>query len=418
MNHLTNRFEGGYFSIKIGTASQSENAFVSAWNFYLTWSGRFIVNCFLFIFMDMDKWVYNICNTLVYLVFSWAMYALSIGKNEKFDIKIYLLQNLLLWYCLGAWGQCILWYCGSFQYLWAAFFYLLFLVPYRFQLDEVVKLSHLSTIGMFFLGIAAGCSGENAALAVFVGLFLYVLYKKNKKIPFELWEWIGIIGFSIGLVIQIASPGNRLRARHFDNLNNGIIEIIKHSLPEVFRMRGFIVPIIVFALLVLLHRKQDKVRRSFIAFAYMLIALVAHFSMLFSPFYPTRTAMPVICFGIIALSCLIKKIYCSDNAQANRIFKIAYLCFITPFPVSLYSAVKHSYLTLQSSERIIHHILSEKAKGNMDVVIETPLYPIDKHVANNISPMYSDPEKNMHFAKAFGVNSIKLTNDYDSTKPQ
>jgi hypothetical protein len=287
---------------------------------------------------------------------------------------------------------------------------------YRFQFDEVVKFNYPATMGMFFLGIAAGCSGENAAVAVLAALFLYVLYKRNKKIPFEPWELIGIIGFLIGFIALIACPGSYKRAQCFDIASKGILAIIKYNFSHIISLkeltRSSLIAIMLFVIILSSYWKQDKVRKSFVAFGCIFLAIIAHFSMLASPFSPVRSTMPSVCFCIIAICNLVKRINYSDSTLSNKLFKIACVCLILYFPKSLYSAIKDTYLTAQSSERIVKHILSERAKGNMDIVIEKPLRPQNIHTANNISPLWSDPEKNSDYAKAFDVNSIRVKDDY------
>jgi hypothetical protein len=396
--------------MKVGSCNK--NAFISTLDFYLCWSGRFVVNYLLFVFMKLDnKWIFNICNSFVYLVFSWSMYALAVGKNKNFDIKIYLFSNLLLWYFFASWGECILWFNGSFQYLWAAFFYLLFLVPYRFQLDGVIKFNCLTTIGMFFLGIAAGCSGENAVAAILIALSLYILYKRNKKIPFEPWELVGVVGFLIGFIVLIACPGSYVRAKHFDIAHNGIAEIIKYNFMHVIFQKAIINHILIimalFIGILLLYWRQDGVRKSFMAFGYVFLAFVAHFSMIASPIYPIRTTMPVVCFCIIAVCDLAKRIDYSGNTLRDKLFKAAYVCFILCFPKSLYLAIKDSYVTAQSSEKITEYILSEKAKGRTDIIVDIPVSPRNDHTTNNISSLWSDHEKNLAISRYFGVNFHK-----------
>jgi hypothetical protein len=73
----------------------------------------------------------------------------------------------------------------------------------------------------------------------------------------------------------------------------------------------------------------------------------------------------------------------------------------------MYNAIKDIYVTKQSSDEIIRYILLEKSKGNLNISIKTPLYPEDRHNANNRSYIYADPEKNVTFAQHFSVNSIR-----------
>ena len=86
---------------------------------YMSWNGRSVVQFIMRCFLLMPKWVFNICNSICFVVLMLLMYW-NIGQRRKYDISVYILVNLMVWQFGVEFAQTILWVSGACNYLWGA----------------------------------------------------------------------------------------------------------------------------------------------------------------------------------------------------------------------------------------------------------------------------------------------------------
>ncbi|HNX59329.1 MAG TPA: DUF6056 family protein, partial [Spirochaetota bacterium] len=184
---------------------------VSQYHHWLDWGGRNIAHFFCQFFLMYDKSVFNIFNSLMYVIFTLLIYFHAAGIRSKFKPYLFVIINLLLWIFLPAWGQDILWLTGSCNYLWGSAFILAFLLPYRLSFLDSEKFGKYFATIMFIAGIVAGWSCEHTASAVMVIFVLFFGYKLYRREKIYSWEISGFAGFIIGFTLMIAAPGNYVR---------------------------------------------------------------------------------------------------------------------------------------------------------------------------------------------------------------
>lgn len=125
-------------------------------------------------------------------------------------------------------GSVFYWAAGCFNYLWAWFFILIVITPINLFWRKI-EFSKKQTIAITMLsipiGIVAGWSSEFGI--VFIVLWIAsIIFAKNKKIKLPLWYYTSLVFFIAGWCILYASPGMRLRSKHFSNYLS-IIDLIK-----------------------------------------------------------------------------------------------------------------------------------------------------------------------------------------------
>lgn len=145
---------------------------------YQLWNGRFVAHSIVQFFMQYNKFIFDICNSLAFLGLAILIFKI-VSKLCAVKVKgsIYLLILLLLWMLLPELGKTILWVSGSGNYLWTALFYVGFLL---FILYEKTT-NFLSITVALILGFLAGATNENSgpAIILMAGLFFSVGFIKR-----------------------------------------------------------------------------------------------------------------------------------------------------------------------------------------------------------------------------------------------
>ena len=180
---------------------------------YMNWNGRSILQIILKFSMLMPKTVFNILNSLCYVLTMLLVYWNIKGKKQ-YDAFLYVLINLCIWVFCVDFSQTILWVAGACNYLWGVFIILGFLTLYRFYLNKgsAIRYKGLAGILLFVLGVLAGWGNENTSggMILIVLLLTAKYYWENKKI--EKVMYAGIVGNFVGFAFLLAAPGNSIRS--------------------------------------------------------------------------------------------------------------------------------------------------------------------------------------------------------------
>ncbi|MCL2259849.1 MAG: DUF6056 family protein [Fibromonadales bacterium] len=379
---------------------------------YLDWDGRLFGHFWTYFWLFTGKSIFNIANTIMYCLFVFLVQFHIIGKM-KYSPVLFLAINIFLWFFMPAWGQNFLWLSGSSVYLWTTVFILLFLIPFRKKYDDNnYNLNILLSILFLFLGIIAGCSSENAAAATLLLLIAYFAEKIVNKKNFSLFEFFGMAGFLIGFLLLILAPGNEVRQGLLQHYGSEQFMILKRivGVTLVFgKDLGFAL-IAACAILAfdLIYNKKHKLNM-FSAF-YVLAAVTGAYSMLLSPSFPPRSFFIVIVFAGIALGNILlqMEIKLPEIIKRNSI-AIAVCCLIG-FSFSFLNSSRNIIGVYMEWNKRAKYIEEEKAKGNFDIEVRSPIPVWDKHVAQyNLQDIKHNKDEwpNISIAEYFGLSSIK-----------
>lgn len=187
--------------------------------------------------------------------------------------------------------------------MWTALFVLLFLMPYRSDGDGG---SHrlLRIIGMPFLGLLAGWSGENACLAAAVALVLLLVRRALLKKPFRAWMFTGAAGFIAGAALLFFSPAQALKADNMGGL--GSLRVWLGRIPDVTldAIRYLWLPLALGLILLALSIVQSRgqgfmywLRKYSNGIVWLCAAIVAAYCMCAAPYFPLRAWC---CSGVLA----------------------------------------------------------------------------------------------------------------------
>ncbi len=253
------------------------DVFESTWRHYLLHGGRaFTVFC-LSLFLWLGKFAFDVANALFFTALIVLIY-LHARREIKFDEpKILAAAGLLAWLCLPHFGEVAIWKSGSTVYLWSAVPVALFLLPYNLILkNNNFGNSKIFAVGMFLLGIIAGCSVENLAITTLIisGAISFYFKKKNSA---PLWTFAGMFGTLIGVIILLAAPGNFVRYDD-QNAGKGILMHIGNQFAGNAEMCLFLLPLILLMICIFSNKKSDKKTFTAVMFALAAIFTVSYFN--------------------------------------------------------------------------------------------------------------------------------------------
>lgn len=379
-------------------------------NHYNLWGGRVVAHSIVQFFMLFDKWVFNIFNSVIFVLCGILIY-LHIEKDFKKHSPLGLaVIYFAMWFFIPQFGISVMWVSGACNYIWMATLILAFLLPYRYCLDK--KLSSFSGVlaaaAMIPFGFIAGCTNENAggAAALTAIMFAAMNLINKKRVP--LWSVTGIISAGAGLIFLIMAPGNSKRG--------GGEKITAELLLSRFDQIGaytwqlmwiLFLCLAVLAAMFFISRKdniKDYREELSVSLIYFLcaaanIVVLAATSSIFR-----RSWILSVFYAIIICGLLAKTLSFSKAAKYTSA-----LLFTASFAVSFVLAARSTVTSYYEVQNELQQIQQQKAIGIQDVTVTPHNRPSNDHTAlYGTANITSDRDQwfNLWLAKYYGVNSV------------
>lgn len=343
------------------------------YNNYMTWNGRTVVQFLLRCVLFWPKWLFNIVNSIIFVVLMLLIYWNVEGK-QKYDFVIYALVNLMVWQFGVSFDQTVLWLSGACNYLWGATIILGFVTFYRYKMKHADRIKHekLLAAGMFFFGVFGGWCNENTSgggfLVILFSLVSY--YLVNKKI--KLWMATGALGMFSGLLFMVLAPGNRARGAlmRAEEEHQGILALVGRFLKINNAVNQYLFPMLVVIIVLLAYfvLKGRKLKDITNAVLFVVVAIATSYALIMTPqpmdrayfgagIFMTIAFVQVIAYipkeelylnalkygGVIAFTAFMFFVYCENGADLARILR-------------------------EVNERE-EYILEQKAQGNLDLTV-------------------------------------------------
>ncbi|SFJ82406.1 DUF3329 domain-containing protein [Succinivibrio dextrinosolvens] len=388
---------------------------VSQYRHYFTWGGRtpphFLAQCLLW----GGKIVSSLATALCYVLLIYFIYSMGTGKKLspfKMPFVPVVFISIGLWVCMRSYGEVVFMLVTSCNYLFTSTFIMLYLLPYRFALNEE-RTEHgiLFALMMFVLGIIAGWCNENTGFAICAVTGLLCLYKLHKR-ELTLWQATGLIGMGIGFLVLALSPGNAARYDsmaqnnfdYFPHLLNTIqiffVSIIE-NLPVILCYVYFLV---LFKRNNLKEKCQTELYASYYSFALGFVSLAI---MIFSPNFPGRSAAPFTMFVLasdIALYAALKKHNINPLKSAYKM--TIYALFFVFFAVTSTNAFGALFQARADQVELEKSIADQIAQGKKD--LEVPIMHVQSGRYIFIGAMKVSKENfaNKIAARYYHVNSF------------
>ncbi len=390
--------------------------YLSQLNHYRVMNGRAVVHTLVQLFlMPGTRAPFAVFNTLAFLGLGVAGYYAAFGTLRRMRPGCLLALYALVWLTLPDFGQSCLWLTGSFNYMWTALFALLFLLPYR---SDGPGDTHrwLRAIGMPFLGLLAGWSGENACLAAAAALVLLLARRALLKKPFRAWMFTGAAGFLAGAALLFFSPAQALKAENMGGL--GSIRVWLGRIPDVTTdaIRYLWLPLLLGLVLLAASIVQSRgrgfmywLRRYSNGIVWLCAAIVAAYCMCAAPYFPLRAWC---CSGVLAtvtVMAVFAEIRLPDSllrAVPIAVFAAALLaCAVT------YGAGMSDLLATRAAvEARNASALEQKAAGQTDVYVESVSGRARCNCFDPAGDLTDDPDswQNGALALYYGVDRVIL----------
>ncbi len=377
---------------------------------YMTWTGRSVAHIIARIFLAMPKIIFDICNSLCFVYFTYLIYLHVTKDTEKKQVLLYIIICLLVFLCVPLFGQTVLWETGSCNYLWTTTIVLRFLLPYRLSSE-----SKHNVILMLLGGIIAGWTNENTGGALILMILFILAYRLYKKKKIHSWMLVGLVGSIIGFLVMVLAPGNKVRAQDFVSTNGKMYDLIHdfNGFLDVLE-KGQLVLFVLFAISVALaitcHKKKEEITYSVF---YTLCGIAAVFAIILSP-------VPVLfdrsMFGATTLliigTCI--PIYLVCNEKNIKVYVNVLLASLLLFASFNYLRTLPDlfYTRYQYQKREVY-VAKQKSEGNVNPVI----YTLNSEFETSYNPYYGLGDisayrllwVNKYYATVHGIESVQAT---------
>ena len=338
---------------------------------YMNWTGRSVNHLILKTFLTMDKWVFNLCNSIVFVVLTLFIYYNIEGKG-RFNTPIYILINLFLWIFSVEFGETILWETGACNYLWGTTNIIGFVTLFKFACNREEKIKHpvLWGILLFFTGVIGGWCNENTSgggilliLVTIAGVWL----QKRKIKP---WMWSGLAGMLTGFCFMIAAPGNSARAMYAEDNYGGIVKYIARAYKITLAIEeNFFVLLLILLVLLLLAKAQKHTWKDLSgSLVYLVVALATCYALVMAPTPMNRAYFGAGVFLVMAVIQCFVKITEEETLihVAKQSFIYGMLLYMTFSYVDNVVNVARIYRDYSNREE---YILEQKAAGNLNITV-------------------------------------------------
>ncbi len=401
---------------------------------YMTWSGRSVSHLILRCFLKMDKMIFNVANSLVFIWLTLLIYW-NVEHKKKYDTGIYILINLFVWIFGVVFCQTVLWETGACNYLWGSAIILSFVTLYRYGIAHTKELRHplLWTAGMPLLGVLAGWCNENTSgggilmLLICLGFYLfdekrrdYSLTGDNNKSGVFRWKvlrpWMitGLLGQILGFVFMVSAPGNAVRAQAAEEEHSGLFAYISRFQKITLAVReNFLLLLIIGLLLFIIVRYQRdnwKVlwRTERNGLTWFFVFLATCYALVMTP-----EPMPRAYFGAgIFLIISVTQFY-ADVSGIESVFAVLKTGLLSVMLLLMFFAYMDSGANLariyrEYNERDVY-LIQKAEEGVEDVTI--PMLRPDfetKYSDGYNSDIHDDPGYwiNVAYATYYGFNSV------------
>ena len=327
LNYYTPLYADDYsyaFSFATGERIHSASEILeSQIGHYQNTNGRSVTHYLAQLFLLLGDSVFNYINVLFFLLLIYLIYYHACGSFKNLSVTWITIIAALLFLSTPNFGQSFLWITGAANYLYGILIVLSVLLPYRIQLRAGVACFHpliemLAAVVYFALGIIAGWTNENTAVAMIVMIIAYMLVFFLKNIKIHLWNVTGCIGGVVGCALMLSSPGTNSRLEGAGG-SGGVVDWLKrlvfYSCDMMNNLCLILLLLAILFVLYYIHRKHHLtntnacrivaiiIKECDIAMLYFIGFLVSVYSMIVSPQFPGRAwSGPVVLCLIVLIN--------------------------------------------------------------------------------------------------------------------
>ena len=371
-------------------------------------NGRLTPHFFVQLFTLLPRFVFIVCNTLIYLLLLMGIYTLCRRTDTRYDWKLLLILDGALFLLPPAFGQSFLWLSGSLNYLWRDALMVWLLIPFADQVFRQPKPIKPLQITLLALGgLFLGNMSENmsAAAALMIGFCSLWLLIQRRKVPG--WMILTTITTLCGWLLLMLAPANRLNAGQ--SLSGGMNALLQNAQAalQMWMNHGLWLTIS-FSVFLFIAAWSQEAQRDRLAFALglFLCALLGNFAMIASPYYPERAFS-----GIVVLLLLANGVAMYACAVDRwHLVVVRSLCFVLTLLMGLEMlyALPSGYNRYQLYKARAAQVQAAKQAGETDITTFGILGNTRFDAFDGLNELTTDPTyfPNVYFAKYYGLDRV------------
>lgn len=400
------------FIREVNGAKSIGDLFKQQYEQYMTQNGRAVLHMFVRLSFCMSKNVFNIVNSMVYVLLTLLMYY-NIDKKEKYDVKLLAFVTVLLWLFGVSFGQTVLWETGSCNYLWGTTLILGFVSLLKYMQGKTFtgKLHNIIlSVLLFVFGVLAGWCNENTSGGgiLLVGAMISYNYMKNKRINIKMLAGLG--GMLSGFLLMVLAPGYKLRAVYMEEQYTGVLRYLSRFYKCTLEIREhFIILLSLFIVFFIIARMQKvewQILRNSITF--MVVGFATCYALVLSPTPMSRVYFGAGIFFIIAC------VQCLENIKDENVYipamKLSLISILCLFMLFIYvdEGMHVARIGREYNERDVY-ILEQKAAGETDIVVPMLRPQFETRYSFGYDSDIEESSEywmNIAFAQYYEVNSI------------
>lgn len=379
---------------------------------YMTWTGRSVNHMILRIFMSGDKWIFNICNSVVFVLLSLFMYY-NVENKKKHDVFVYLLIQLFLWTFGVSFAQTVLWETGACNYLWGSTIIMGYISAMRYcmKADYGKSAQIAPAVGLFLLGIIAGWCNENTSggcillVSIWIGLYIW----KNRRV--RVWMISGVVGNLIGFLFMILAPGNANRKQFMEEEHTGWFAIVSRWLKcnLAIREHFFLLIAICIAAFILVRLQKAEWKRSRNMLLYFFVFAATCYALVLTPEPVARAYFGAGIF--LMISCVQGIVDVSDKDLYLRALKLsATTIFTLSFIFTYMDCGAHLMRIYRETQERFAYIEEQKAAGEQNITVPLLRPAFENKYSDAYNGELSSEDSgywvNVAYATYFDVESI------------
>ncbi|UYO63113.1 DUF6056 family protein [Acetobacterium wieringae] len=379
-------------------------------SYYMTWGGRVVAETLTQLFMFLGKDVFNVANSLCYIVFCLAVYFLAMGRRIRFELV--LLTTILVWFFIPMFGQTVMWLTGSCNYLWCGTIILLALLPFRLYEEKQTRLlnSIWFAVLMIPLFFTSGITNENTAGGMILIMLLYCGVNIKRKIRIPAFAYTGLLFSIAGFLCMLFAPGNSLRVANESAVAE--VTMMVGSNPIITRFAYFaynlyaLMPLVILAAIAFVMLRNEKDRKAWVNFGiFTVAAAAAMFVMLAPPKFPPRAMFGLAAFLIIAV------VYAFGQLKLTE-ERISKFVIVPGLTVLLFYIMSWGYVGIDAitvNKQYVARVQIIEDRHNEDPIQVPEIVPLSSHNGMyGLKDVQLDPNHwvNRALADYFGVPNI------------
>lgn len=179
---------------------------------YRQWGGRSVVHFLAQLFLYLGKPVFNVANTLMYLLLLLEIVYLGGKRACRWDWRLLLIAHVMIFFATPFFGVVFLWLDGACNYLWGTAIALVPLVIAKSERDggyfDAESPKCYIALPLSFL---AGWTNENTACGVLAACFLLMAWDMWRGRKMRVWRIAALLLQALGVAVMLLAPGNFAR---------------------------------------------------------------------------------------------------------------------------------------------------------------------------------------------------------------